>query len=801
MNQKALKILEYNKIIEQLRNLAQSDPGKKRCDKLQPYSNLSEIQARQQETSEALSIIFKYGTLPIRGTKSIEASLKRLAIGGNLSIPELLHIGDVLRVSARIKSYYREGQEMIDPLTIAGLFHELEPMTQLLKEIERCIISDDTIADEASSKLHSIRRSIQNTHAKIRSQLNNIINSSSYKTMLQDPIITMRNDRFCVPVKAEYRSQFKGMIHDQSSTGSTLFIEPMAVVQFNNQLTELAHDEQDEIERILAELSAIAATYMDQLATNLKLLSELDFIFAKGELAIRQNAVKPKFNNRKVINLKKARHPLLKDDEVVPIDIWLGEKFQTLVVTGPNTGGKTVTLKTLGLFSLMGQAGLHIPASDGSTLTVFDEIFADIGDEQSIEQSLSTFSSHMVNIVDILAKATSDSLVLFDELGAGTDPTEGAALAMAILENLFGRGVLTVATTHYSELKVYALSTEGVENASCEFNVQTLRPTYRLLIGIPGKSNAFAISSRIGLTQDIIGEAKNLLQGREVRFEDLITDLEITQKTAIAEREKAARYRRETEELKKKYDEQKNKFEARKTKMLQDAKNEAYKITADAKDEADRLLRNINKIAKAGNIDTKALEENRSKLRGKMSDLEKGMGMKKKKAIGVKPKDISVGDKVYVATFGSTGTVLTKPNQKGEIQVQLGIMKSMVSLKDIQLAQDNEGTSVAKPKKKFSAPAKGKNGGGGSAINHSHSIKTEIDLRGEMTVDAIQALDKYLDDAYLSKLQQVTIIHGKGTGALRMAVHKHLKKVKYVKSFRLGEYGEGESGVTIVDFK
>ncbi len=480
----------------------------------------------------------------------------------------------------------------------------------------------------------------------------------------------------------------------------------------------------------------------------------------------------------------------------MPIDIYLGDGFRTLVITGPNTGGKTVTLKTLGLFSLMGQAGLHIPANDGSTLTVFDEIFADIGDEQSIEQSLSTFSSHMVNIIDILKYATIDSLCLFDELGAGTDPTEGAALAMATLENLFARHVLTVATTHYSELKVYALSTNGVENASCEFDVKTLRPTYRLLIGVPGKSNAFAISKRLGLGDDIIEEAKNLLQQKEVRFEDLITDLEINKKTAIAEKEKAAKYRRETEILKKKYDDQKNKFEERKNKLLREAKEEAYQITSKAKEEADRLIRNINKVAKADNVDTKALEESRSKLRTNMSNLEKGMAMKKKKAVGVNAKDIRVGDNVYVATFGGKGTILSKPNQKGEVQVQLGIMKSMVSIKDIQHVNDSG--SDTKQKKKFT-PAKGN--GTSSNTSGAYGISTEIDLRGEMTIDAIQALDKYLDDAYLSKLPTITIIHGKGTGALRMAVHKHLKKVKYVKSFRLGNYGEGESGVTIVEFK
>lgn len=795
MNSKALKVLEYDKILTSLRGFAQSNPGKSKVEALEPYTDLKTILTKQNETSEALTTILKLGSLPIRGTKEIGPSLKRLAIGGNLSIIELLHIGDVLRVSQRIKSYYREGAEQIDPFSIADFFVSIEPITPLTREINRCIVNEETVADDASSKLMGIRRSINNTHSKIRSQLNSIINSSGYKTMLQDPIITMRNDRFCVPIKSEYRSQFKGMIHDQSSTGSTLFIEPMSVVTLNNQLTELAHQESDEIDRILAELSALSADHIDELKLNLECLANLDFVFAKGELALAQNASMPKFNDKKYVNLKKARHPLLDPKEVVPIDIYLGDKFNTLVITGPNTGGKTVTLKTLGLFSLMGQAGLHIPANDGSSLTVYDEIFADIGDEQSIEQSLSTFSSHMVNIVDILEKATYDSLVLFDELGAGTDPTEGAALAMAVLENLFARQVLTVATTHYSELKVYALSTKGVENASCEFSVETLRPTYRLLIGIPGKSNAFAISKRLGLGDDIIDEAKNLLQGREVRFEDLITDLEINKKTAVAEKEKAERYRKETELLKKRFDEQRSKFEGQKKQMMDKAKKEAYEVTEKAKEEADRLIRNINKIAKNGNVDTKALEENRTKLRQSMSKMEKDMALPKKKVKKTRPEDIKVGDSVFVGTFNSKGIVLTKPSSKGEVQVQMGIMKSKIHISDLTLVDDGDG------QKKSQGPKSNKGGGSNGATGKAYTIATEIDLRGQLTVDAIQELDKYLDDAYLAKLPTITIIHGKGTGAMRQAVHQHLKRTKYVKNYRLGIYGEGESGVTIVEFK
>lgn len=792
MNQKAQRVLEYDKIIQMLMDLAGSEAGKERAKKLSPATDLSLIHKSQEETSEALTTILKLGSLPIRGTKNISGSIKRLAIGGSLSILELIHIADLLRVTQRIISYYKDSDDWMATLKLYHLFSNLTPMTTLLREIDRCIINEETIADDASPTLKQIRRQIQNTHAKIRTQLNSIIASSSYKTMLQDPIITMRNDRFCVPIKAEYRSQFKGMIHDQSSTGSTLFIEPMAVVTLNNQLTELAHDEHEEISRILETLSALAADYVDNLSENIRILADLDFIFAKGELALKLNATMPVFNDKKVINLKKARHPLLDKKSVVPIDIYLGKGFRTLVITGPNTGGKTVTLKTLGLFTLMGQAGLHIPALDGSELTVVDQVFADIGDEQSIEQSLSTFSSHMVNIVEILKSATYDSLVLFDELGAGTDPTEGAALAMAILENLFARQVLAVATTHYSELKVYALSTDGVENASCEFDVATLRPTYKLLIGIPGKSNAFAISKRLGLGDDIIEEAKNLLQGKEIRFEDLITDLEINKKAAIAEKEKAARYRKETQALKEAYDLQKEKFESQKQKLLNDAKKDAYEITLKAKEEADQILRHINKVLKDGQVDQRALEENRSKLQKSLSDKSAGMGMPKKKAKGVKAEQIKLGDKVHVASFNQSGTVLSLPNAKGDLTVQLGIMKTNVNIKD--LSHSNEGDTTTKRPGPSSGTKK-------TITTKAYNISTEIDLRGELALDALQMLDKYLDDAYLSKLPSVTIIHGKGTGALRAAIHKHLKRMNYIKSFRLGNYGEGESGVTIVEFK
>lgn len=791
MNQKALHVLEFNKIKETLLKLARSKGGQALVSALEPYDNLETVNIKQQDTADATSLILKYGSLQLGAMREITMAIKRLEIGGSLSMLELLNISDVLNTIARLVSYSKQCDEALSPMRIATLFSELEPLTTLQRAINRCIISEEEMADDASSTLHSIRREISNTHGKIRSQLNKMINSTTTKVMLQDPIITMRNDRFCVPVKAEYRSRFPGMIHDQSSTGATLFVEPMAVVQMNNQLTSLANDEKKEIERILEELSAMAANHTESLSHNVKLVSEIDFIFAKGELALNMKATRPHYSNSRYINLKKARHPLLEAATVVPIDIYLGDKFTTLVITGPNTGGKTVTLKTLGLLSIMGQAGLHIPANDNSSLTLLDEIFADIGDEQSIEQSLSTFSSHMVNIVDILGKATERSLCLFDELGAGTDPTEGAALAMAILENLFARNILTMATTHYSELKVYALSTEGVENASCEFDVATLRPTYKLLIGIPGKSNAFAISKRLGLTDDIISEAKNLLQQKEVRFEDLITDLEMNKKQALAEKEKAQRFRREAEALKAEVDAQKDKLAQQKERYLSEAKQEAYRQVQAAKDEADAIIRQMNKLATEGGFDAAALEEGRSQLRKSLTNMEQS-SMPKARVTKHSAKDVEIGDKVHVGSFNQNGIVVTKPNNKKEVQVQMGIMKMNVPLADLTLIDESGNNGYSQPSKKSS---------GTIPTSKAYSISTEIDVRGMNGMDAVMAIDKYLDDAYLSKLPQATIIHGKGTGVLRIEIHKHLKQLKYIKSYRLGSFGEGESGVTIVEFK
>jgi len=790
MNLKTLKTLEFDKILKELEKKAVSPLAKKMTRELTPYTNINDIQSNLQETTDAANLIIKHGSLPLGGIKDISTLLKRLAIGGTLSTQELLYISDLLRVTQKVKSYLNQSEEDIKETSIANLFYELDSLSILYKEINRCIISEEEIADDASSNLHQIRRDMKLVNQKIRQQLSNIISSSSNKNMLQEAIITVKNDRFCIPIKSEYRSSFKGIVHEQSSSGFTLFIEPIAVVQLNNKLKELADLEQKEIEKILAYLSNIAGENIDILSTNLKLLTRLDFIFAKGELSIHYKCSVPIFNTDKYINLKKARHPLLNPKEVVPTDIYIGKSFTTLVITGPNTGGKTVTLKTIGLLSIMGQAGLHIPAFDGSSLTVLDDVYADIGDEQSIEQSLSTFSSHMTNIINILKNASENSLVLFDELGAGTDPTEGAALAMAILDNLFSKNILTVATTHYSELKVYALSTKGVENASQEFDVASLKPTYKLLIGIPGKSNAFYISKKLGLDDNIIEDAKKLLAAKEVRFEDLITELEINKKTAIQEKEKAEKFRIEAQKLQEEVKLQKEKISKQKEKIIREAKEEAYKILKQSKDEADKIIRDMHALSKQA-ANHKELEQKRTKIRSSLSEIESGLSKSKRKSKNIDPKVIKKGDLVFVSSFDKNGTVLQPPNNKGELQVQLGIMKTKVHISDITKVQDKTDNSL----KNFQLTKQG------TKLKKSISISPQIDVRGYTSDEAINEIDKYLDDAYLAHLSQVTIIHGKGTGKLKTTIHSHLKRIKYVKSYRLGNFGEGENGVTIVEFK
>lgn len=789
MNKKALQTLEYHKIIDMLAECATSASGKTLCQNLTPSVSLAEIQLAQQQTSDALTRIYQKGSLSFSGIHNLGASLKRLEVGGALSIGEFLKIASLLEVAKRAKAYARSEREDAKVDSLDSYFSRLEPLSPLLDEIRRCILSEDEIADDASSTLKNIRRSIKNTNEKIRSQMNALLNSN--RTHLQDAVITMRGGRYCLPVKAESKGQVPGMIHDQSSTGSTLFIEPMAIVKLNNDLKELYLKEQEEIEVILANLSSLTGEYVSCLQDDYEILTELDFIFAKGSLARNYNGTAPIFNEEHRIRIRKGRHPLLDSRKVVPIDIHLGEEFDLLIVTGPNTGGKTVSLKTVGLFTLMGQAGLHIPANDRSELSIFEEVFADIGDEQSIEQNLSTFSSHMTNITSILKQVNGNSLVLFDELCAGTDPTEGAALAISILSRLHDYGVRTMATTHYSELKVFALSTPGVENASCEFSVETLSPTYRLLIGIPGKSNAFAISGKLGLPADIIEDAKNRMTEQDENFEDLISDLEASRITIENERLEAEQYKKEIEALKRRLEEKRERLDSQREKIIRQAHEDAHAILREAKEVADQTIKNFHKYGQ-GTASAKEMEQERSKLRGKMNDLEKNMTMKQKEVSNHKvPKNLRIGDSVKVLSMNLKGTVHTLPNDKGDLYVQMGILRSLVNIKDLALLED----APAFGNKKKST------GAGKLKMSKSASISTEINLIGKTTDEAVALLDKYLDDAYLAHMPSVRVVHGKGTGALRKAVHGHLKRLKYVDSFRLGEFGEGDSGVTIVTFK
>lgn len=792
MNSKVLKTLEYNKIIDKLSELAGSRMGKDLCASLLPSENIGEIKIRQKETSDALSRIFKKGSLGFYGLHDIRASIKRLEIGSTLGAGELLHISSLLDATLRVKAYGSRDNEESSGDSLDAMFTSLEPLSPLNNEIKRCIISEEEIADDASSTLKGIRRSIKLTNDKIHDQLNSIVSSSNSRTMLQENIITMRNGRYCIPIKQEYRGQFPGMIHDQSSSGSTLFVEPMAVVKLNNDLKELAIKEQEEIERILAELSNQAAMEVEKLLNNVTTMAQLDFIFARANLSKQMKGSEPKFNEKGIINIKKGRHPLIDSKKVVPIDIHLGNDFSLLVITGPNTGGKTVSLKTVGLFTLMGQAGLHIPAFDGSQLAVFEEVYADIGDEQSIEQSLSTFSSHMTNTVSILEHANYKSLVLFDELGAGTDPTEGAALAMSILSNLHKREVTTMATTHYSELKVYALSTEGVSNACCEFDVETLRPTYRLLIGIPGKSNAFAISSKLGLQDYIIEDARNLIGKQDESFEDLISDLEQSRITMENEREEITSLKKEVEQLRNRLEQKSEKIDKSKERILEQANEEARKILQEAKDFADRSIKNFNKWNMEGGIN-KDMENERGALRERLSEAESKLSIKSKPKSNkiLKPKDFKLGDAVNVLSLGLKGTVSSLPNAKGDLFVQMGILRSQVNIKDLELIDEPD----------ITGPTLNRSGSGKIKMSKTASIRPEINLIGKTVDEAIPELDKYLDDAYLSHLPKITIIHGRGTGALKNAVQSFLKKAKYVKSYRLGDFGEGGQGVTVVEFK
>ena len=795
MNQKVLKTLEYHKIIEKLTEYAASEPGKRLCRELEPSSDFEEIVQAQAETADAVARVRQKGSVSFAGISDIGGSLKRLEIGSSLSIHELLAVSSLLTCAARAKNYGRRQESELPDDSLDEMFRSLEPLTNVNNEITRCIISEEEVADDASPGLRHVRRQMKITGDRVHTQLNAILNSS--RTMLQDPVITMRDGRYCLPVKAEYKSSFQGMVHDQSATGSTLFIEPMAIIKLNNELRELEIREQKEIEMVLAALSMELVPYVETILINLKLLTKLDFIFARAALARHYNCSMPKFNKNGYIHIKDGRHPLLDPKKVVPINVYLGKDFDLLIVTGPNTGGKTVSLKTVGLFTLMGQSGLQIPAFDGSELAVFDEVFADIGDEQSIEQSLSTFSAHMTNIVRILEKADSHSLCLFDELGAGTDPTEGAALAIAVLSFLHNMKCRTMATTHYSELKVYALTTPGVENACCEFDVETLRPTYRLLIGIPGKSNAFAISQKLGLPDFIIQDAKSRLEEGDEAFEDLLASLEESRVTIEKEREEIASYKSEISRLKSRLEQKEERFDERKDKLIRNANEEAQRILREAKETADQTIRQINKLAQSSGVG-KELEAERTKLREKLDKVDKNLSLKNEKGPKktISPKKLKIGDGVKVLTMNLNGTVSSLPNAKGDLYVQMGILRSLVNIKDLELLNE---PAISGPG--MDLMKKNNTGSGKIKMSKSLSVSPEINLIGMTTDEAVPAMEKYLDDAYLAHLPQVRVVHGRGTGALRAACHKRLKKLNYVKEFRLGEYGEGDTGVTIVVFK
>ena len=863
MNEKVLKIVEYNKIIERLEEHADSQPGKKLCRELLPMDKLFDIEHAQAQTESALSHLFRKGSISFGNNRDFSYMFGALSVGASLSMPELLQLASFLDNVGRIRNYglskdgersairttarggssnsskdsfskkggsgssssnasksgraesVREDAGPAEPETdvLFDFFDCLYPIPSLSSEIRRCIITEDQVADDASPALRKVRREIQQTGDRVHQQLAKMVNST-YSAYLQDNVITMRGDRYCIPVKAEYKSQVPGLIHDQSSSGSTLFIEPAAVVTLNNQLRELALQEKKEIEKILAALSEEAGNHLMELKDNSKNMTQLDFIFARADLAMEQNAVRPVFNDKYYINILRGRHPLIDPKKVVPIDVELGSDYDMIIITGPNTGGKTVTLKTVGLFELMGMAGLHIPAGDRSELSLFREVFADIGDEQSIEQSLSTFSSHMTTIVDIFRRVDRQCLCLFDELGAGTDPTEGAALAISILNFCHVRKIRTLATTHYAELKAYAMRTEGIVNASCEFNVETLQPTYHLMVGVPGKSNAFAISQKLGLPNYIIETAKEQLSQDAKNFEDLLAELEQARQQLRREKEESDRIRSNLEQERKKQLDREKQFEKRREELLQKANEEARDILAKAKEEADQAISDLRKAAQGGKHggDLSSMERTRTALRNKVNEKNSKVSFQKKEAPAgrkLKASDLHVGDKIKVISMGLVGTVSTLPDKNNKVNVRCGILQSKVDLSDLQLiAEDAYGNPVNAAKQSGSAikrafrdADKASSSGKDMDLSRGASVSTELNLLGMTTDDAVYAVDKYLDDARVAHLQSVRIVHGKGTGALRNAVHAYLRKQKWIKSFRLGDFGEGDAGVTIVTLR
>jgi len=794
MNKRTLRILEYYKIIEQLTSFATCPAGKRMCEKLKPSTDMIEIQKNQEETRDALSRVYQHGGLSFSGVYPIGEAMKRVAVGASLSIGELLDIAKLLKVAERARKYGEQETDKDDEGlvkkqdSLTGYFESLMPLEHLAREINRCILSEDEIADDASSTLKEIRRDMKQINGKVHDVLNGIVAKQTNQVMLQDSIVTMRNGRYCIPVKSEYKGQFPGMVHDQSSKGSTFFIEPMAVVNLNNELKELAAKEAMEIEKILASLSEQVAFSKESIELNVEILTKLDFIFAKASFAKSYDGTEPELNDKGIVVIKQGRHPLLDRYKVVPVDIHLGKDFTMLIITGPNTGGKTVSLKTLGLFTLMGQAGLHIPAFQGSQLAIFKDIFADIGDEQSIEQSLSTFSSHMSNIVYIMKHANKDTLVLFDELGGGTDPVEGSALAIAILNDLHNRDIRCMATTHYSELKTFAMTTEGIENACCEFDVETLSPTYKLLIGIPGKSNAFAIAKKLGLSGHVIESAKSQIDNDALDMESILADLEKSKRTIEQEQAEIAANKAEIQKLKDRLASKNEHIEQRKQDILRNAREEAREILEEAKAFADESIRKYNNWDKKQNANNKDMEKARGEIRDKLNAVNDKLAYKtSNRKSKHKPGDFKLGDAVHVISLNLEGTVRSLPNQKGEITVQMGILQSTVKITDVEIIQEKKQTKQEKTVQYR------------ASVNKAMNIKPEINLLGLTVDEAIMELDKYLDDACLSHLNQVRVVHGKGTGALRKGVHEYLKRQSYVKNYRLGEFGEGDAGVTIVE--
>lgn len=790
MNEKCIKTLEYNKIISMLCDNTVSDMGRDIAEALVPSSDINEVRELQQETTEAVNLILKKGNAPLSGIYDIRVPLRKVKMGSRLDPGELLKIAYTLRSCRILKNYISEDKGEQQFPIIEYYIDTLSPFKNIEENIFNAIENEEEISDRASSLLHSIRRKIKDKSAGIKEKLNHMVTSPAYSKYLQEGIVTVRGDRHVIPVKQEYRAQVPGIIHDQSSSGATLFIEPMVIVEMQNELKQLRLSEAEEIERILYELTGLVGEKYESIKLNAEILATLDFIFAKAKLSLEFRCVEPKVNDKGIINIKKARHPLIDAKKVVPIDIYMGESFNTLVITGPNTGGKTVTLKTVGLLCLMAQAGLHIPAGDYSEVAVFDEVFADIGDEQSIEQSLSTFSSHMTNIVSILNNITKNSLVLFDELGAGTDPTEGAALAMSILELLYKKDIRTAATTHYSELKVYALSTPGVCNASMEFDVATLRPTYKLLIGIPGKSNAFEISQKLGLSGDIINRAKEFISKEDIEFEDVIKDLQENRKKMQEESDLASRMRMDIERSKKELDNKLGKMEEQKERMLRDAQREALAIVKRSKQEADQIIRELREAMEKEAAD-KALviEQARTKLKQKQDEAEEKIGEAVLGKVSHKPpKKLKLGDTVKIVNLNQKGYVLTLPDEQGNLMVQAGIMKVSVNINNLTLDQEEKQTAKKQANLHLSS-------------EKARSISAQIDVRGQTLEEAIMNVDKYIDDAYLAGAGQVTIIHGKGTGTLRAGINQMLRSNSHVKSFRVGAFNEGGSGATIVEIK